>query len=203
MHPITSELLQAYLDDALGESDSARVEQALRETPALRDRLRLAMQVRDRGEHSLGAIWSRSRLTCATRQQLGSYLLDALDRQIIDVLHYLHSLPTTIVYRDLKPSNVMIDGNSGRIMLIDFGIARSINQRQEKGVTAVGTMGYAPPELFSGQVEPRSDIYSLGSTMLHLLTGADPQNNPLLIFDFQISLLKYPHTLDKKQCHKL
>lgn len=105
--------------------------------------------------------------------------------QIIDVLEYLHNLPTTIVYRDLKPSNVMIDGNSGRVMLIDFGIARSINQTQEKGVTAVGTMGYAPPELFSGNVEPRSDIYSLGSTMFHLLTGADPQNNPLLIFDFQ------------------
>jgi len=104
--------------------------------------------------------------------------------QIVDVLAYLHGLPTTIVYRDLKPSNIMLDGNTGRVMLIDFGIARSINQ-QEKGVTAVGTMGYAPPELFSGQVEPRSDIYSLGSTMFHLLTGADPQNNPLLIFDFQ------------------
>ena len=70
-------------------------------------------------------------------------------------------------------------------MLIDFGIARSINKKEEKGVTAVGTMGYAPPELFSGNVEPRSDIYSLGSTMFHLLTGADPQSNPLLIFDFQ------------------
>lgn len=105
--------------------------------------------------------------------------------QIADVLTYLHGLPQTIVYRDLKPSNIMLDGKSGRIMLIDFGIARSIDQRQEKGVTAVGTMGYAPPELFSGQVEPRSDIYSLGSTMFHLLTGADPQNNPLLIFDFQ------------------
>ncbi len=104
--------------------------------------------------------------------------------QLADVLSYLHNLPTTIVYRDLKPSNIMIDGKSGRLMLIDFGIARSINQ-EEKGVTAVGTMGYAPPELFSGQVEPRSDIYSLGSTMFHLLTGADPQNNPLLIFDFQ------------------
>ena len=104
--------------------------------------------------------------------------------QIADVLSYLHNLPTTIVYRDLKPSNIMIDGKTGRLMLIDFGIARAINQ-EEKGVTAVGTMGYAPPELFSGQVEPRSDIYSLGSTMFHLLTGADPQNNPLLIFDFQ------------------
>jgi serine/threonine-protein kinase len=105
--------------------------------------------------------------------------------QVADVLDYLHSQPTTIVYRDLKPSNIMIDGNTGRVMLIDFGIARSINQKEEKGVTAVGTMGYAPPELFSGNVEPRSDIYSLGSTMFHLLTGADPQSNPLLIFDFQ------------------
>lgn len=105
--------------------------------------------------------------------------------QITDVLDYLHNQPSTIVYRDLKPSNIMIDGNSGRVMLIDFGIARSISQKEEKGVTAVGTMGYAPPELFSGNVEPRSDIYSLGSTMFHLLTGADPQSNPLLIFDFQ------------------
>lgn len=104
--------------------------------------------------------------------------------QVADVLAYLHNLPEKIVYRDLKPSNLMIDGSTGRIILIDFGIARSINA-QEKGVTAVGTMGYAPPELFSGSVEPRSDIYSLGSTMFHLLTGADPQNNPLLIFDFQ------------------
>ncbi len=104
--------------------------------------------------------------------------------QIADVLDYLHNRPTTIVYRDLKPSNIMIDGNTGRVMLIDFGIARSVN-KEEKGVTAVGTMGYAPPELFSGNVEPRSDIYSLGSTLFHLLTGADPQSNPLLIFDFQ------------------
>lgn len=103
--------------------------------------------------------------------------------QIADVLDYLHNRQPPIVYRDLKPSNIMIDGNSGRIMLIDFGIARWVN-KEEKGVTAVGTMGYAPPELFSGNVEPRSDIYSLGSTMFHLMTGADPQSNPLLIFDF-------------------
>ena len=104
--------------------------------------------------------------------------------QITDVLDYLHNRQPPIVYRDLKPANVMVDSNSGRAMLIDFGIARWVN-KEEKGVTAVGTMGYAPPELFSGNVEARSDIYSLGSTMFHLLTGADPQSNPLLIFDFQ------------------
>lgn len=126
-----------------------------------------------------------SRLRSAQEGKIDEKSVTEWAIQIIDVLDYLHNQPSTIVYRDLKPSNIMIDGNSGRAMLIDFGIARSINKKEEKGVTAVGTMGYAPPELFSGNVEPRSDIYSLGSTMFHLLTGADPQSNPLLIFDFQ------------------
>lgn len=124
-----------------------------------------------------------ARLRSAPEGRLDEKTVTEWAIQIADVLDYLHNRPTTIIYRDLKPSNVMIDGNSGRVMLIDFGIARSVN-KEEKGVTAVGTMGYAPPELFSGNVEPRSDIYSLGSTMFHLLTGADPQSNPLLIFDF-------------------
>lgn len=126
-----------------------------------------------------------SRIRSAPEGRIDERTITEWAIQIADVLDYLHNRPSTIVYRDLKPSNVMLDGNTGRVMLIDFGIARSINQIEEKGVTAVGTMGYAPPELFSGNVEPRSDIYSLGSTMFHLLTGADPQNNPLLIFDFQ------------------
>ncbi|HEX6124724.1 MAG TPA: protein kinase [Pyrinomonadaceae bacterium] len=126
-----------------------------------------------------------SRLRSAPEGKIDEGTVTEWAIQITDVLAYLHNQPSTIVYRDLKPSNIMIDGNSGRVMLIDFGIARSISQKEEKGVTAVGTMGYAPPELFSGNVEPRSDIYSLGSTMFHLLTGADPQSNPLLIFDFQ------------------
>jgi serine/threonine-protein kinase len=125
-----------------------------------------------------------SRLRAAPEGRLDEKTVTEWAIQIADVLHYLHTHEPSIVYRDLKPANVMIDGNSGRVMLIDFGIARWVN-KEEKGVTAVGTMGYAPPELFSGNVEPRSDIYSLGSTMFHLLTGADPQSNPLLIFDFQ------------------
>lgn len=104
--------------------------------------------------------------------------------QLTDVLEYLHRHDPPIVYRDLKPANVMVDSKTGRVMLIDFGIARWV-QGEQKGVTAVGTMGYAPPELFGGNVDPRSDIYSLGATLFHLLTGADPQANPLLIFDFK------------------
>lgn len=105
--------------------------------------------------------------------------------QVCDVLDYIHNQDPPVIYRDLKPANLMLDDTRTppRVMLIDFGIARFVSPTQ-KGVTAIGTMGYAPPELFSGQVEPRSDLYSLGATMFHLLTGADPQDNPLLIFDF-------------------
>ena len=103
--------------------------------------------------------------------------------QICDVLHYIHTQKPPIIYRDLKPANLMLDDKTTRVMLVDFGIARIVRPT-EKGVTAIGTMGYAPPELFAGKVEPRSDIYSLGATVFHMLTGSDPQDNPLLIFDF-------------------
>jgi serine/threonine protein kinase len=103
--------------------------------------------------------------------------------QVSDVLHYIHNQDPPIIYRDLKPANLMLDDKQGKIMLIDFGIARFVAPTQ-KGVTAIGTMGYAPPELFAGKVQARSDLYSLGATMFHLLTGSDPQDNPLLIFDF-------------------
>src|SRR2546425_289293 len=124
-----------------------------------------------------------SRLRNAPGSKIDEKTVADWGMQAADVLQYLHSRPKPIIYRDLKPANLMIDGNSGRVMLIDFGIARWVKQ-EEKGVTAVGTMGYAPPELFGGRVEPRSDVYSLGATMFHLLTGSDPQDNPLLIFDF-------------------
>jgi serine/threonine-protein kinase len=124
-----------------------------------------------------------SRLRSAPSGKIDEKTVADWGMQAADVLEYLHTRPKAIIYRDLKPANLMVDGNTGRLMLIDFGIARWVT-RQEKGVTAVGTMGYAPPELFSGRVEPRSDVYSLGATLFHLLTGADPQDNPLLIFDF-------------------
>jgi hypothetical protein len=79
MSDITREQLHAYLDDALSDAETARVEQALRDSEPLRRALRQAMQERDRGEHSLGAVWRRERLTCPPREQLGSYLLGVLD----------------------------------------------------------------------------------------------------------------------------
>ncbi len=128
-----------------------------------------------------------TRLRNAPRGRLDEKTVVEWGCQVADVLDFLHNQEKPIIYRDLKPANLMIDGTNGRVMLIDFGIARWVTQTEtgrEKGVTAVGTMGYAPPELFSGKVETRSDLYSLGATMFHLLTGADPQENPLLIFDF-------------------
>ena len=88
MSEITREQLHAYLDDALSDAETARVEQALRDSEALRRSLRQAMQERDRGEHSLGAIWRRDRLTCPTREQLGSYLLQVLDEGLQDYVHF-------------------------------------------------------------------------------------------------------------------
>jgi hypothetical protein len=79
MSEITREKLHAYLDDALTDAETARVERALRDSEPLRRALRQAMQERDRGDHSLGAVWRRERLTCPTREQLGSYLLQVLD----------------------------------------------------------------------------------------------------------------------------
>jgi hypothetical protein len=81
MSDITREHLDAYLDDALTDGETARVEQALRDSEPLRRQLRNLLQERDRGEHSIGAVWRRQRLSCPAREQLGSYLLQVLDAE--------------------------------------------------------------------------------------------------------------------------
>jgi hypothetical protein len=79
MTEITREQLHAYLDDALADAETAQIEHALRASDELRKLLRAVMQERDRGEHTLGAIWRRERLSCPTREQLGSFLLQVLE----------------------------------------------------------------------------------------------------------------------------
>ncbi len=94
--------------------------------------------------------------------------------QICDVLSHLHNhQPEPIIFRDMKPSNVMVTPED-RIVLIDFGIARNLTRTDRKG-TMIGTEGYSPPEQYRGVVEPQSDLYALGATLHHLLSGNDPR----------------------------
>ena len=96
-------------------------------------------------------------------------------KQICDALSYLHNQKPPIIYRDMKPANVMLKPE-GNIKIIDFGIAREYKEKNLADTTVLGTNGYAPPEQYgSRQTDARSDIYALGMTMHHLLTGVDPR----------------------------
>lgn len=99
--------------------------------------------------------------------------------QLCDVLNYLHTLPVPIIYRDMKPSNIMLKSN-GNVVLIDFGTAREFKDTKESDTTCLGTRGYAAPEQFGGmgQTDARTDIYSLGATMYQLVTGHNPSQPP-------------------------
>lgn len=95
-------------------------------------------------------------------------------KQLCDALSYLHSQKPPIIYRDMKPANIMLKPE-GNIKIIDFGIAREYKEQSLADTTVLGTKGYAPPEQYSGQTDIRSDIFALGMTMHHLLTGVDPR----------------------------
>jgi hypothetical protein len=90
---MTRELLSGYLEDSLNDAETAAIEKALRENEPLRRLLRTLMLERDRGEHSIGAIWCRHRLSCPTREQLGSFLLGALEAGLQDYIDFhLHTV---------------------------------------------------------------------------------------------------------------
>ncbi|HPZ08678.1 MAG TPA: serine/threonine-protein kinase [Candidatus Eremiobacteraeota bacterium] len=95
--------------------------------------------------------------------------------EICDVLIYLHNQSPPVIYRDLKPSNIMIRKNDQKLMLVDFGLAQMFHFKPASNEKALGTQGYAPPEQYAGREEPRSDLYSLGVTLHHLLSGTPPE----------------------------
>jgi serine/threonine-protein kinase len=126
----------------------------------------------------------------------GETLLDRLNRspkglpeqevvtwaiQLCEVLDYLHSQNPSVIFRDMKPSNVMVTPD-GTIKLIDFGVVRLFDPGKRTDTLKMGTAGYAPPEQYAGQGQttPRSDVYSLGATIYELLTGDDPTAHPFV-----------------------
>ena len=95
--------------------------------------------------------------------------------ELCGALSYLHNQNPPIIYRDMKPSNIIIKPN-GSLKIIDFGTARVFNPQKANDTVALGTRGFAPPKQYAGRTDARSDIYALGMTMKYLVTG----NNPCL-----------------------
>ena len=116
--------------------------------------------------------------------------------QLCDALHYLHTRQPPIIFRDLKPSNVMVT-NSGLVKLIDFGIARTYKVGKKRDTVAMGSENYAAPEQWGqGQTDARSDIYALGATMYHLLANMAP--TPAFLPSEPLPLANYNGALSKK-----
>jgi eukaryotic-like serine/threonine-protein kinase len=104
-------------------------------------------------------------------------------KQLCEVLDYLHTRNPAIIYRDMKPGNVMLKPD-GSIKLIDFGIAREYKDQNLADTVSLGTKGYAAPEQFGGQgqTDPRTDVYCLGVTLYHLITGQNPSEPPYELY---------------------
>ena len=101
---------------------------------------------------------------------------------ILKILNYLHSLQPSIIHRDIKPSNILLgerSGNSvGDVYLVDFGSVQNLATKRGGTITVVGTYGYMPPEQFGGRAKCASDLYSLGATLIYLITGQHPADLP-------------------------
>ncbi len=105
-----------------------------------------------------------------------------LAKALLEILTYLHSQNPPVIHRDIKPSNILLanrSGNSiGQVYLVDFGSVQTLATQEGRTVTVVGTYGYMPPEQFGGRAVPASDLYSLGATLIALLTKMHPADLP-------------------------
>ncbi|MEA5511378.1 serine/threonine-protein kinase [Crocosphaera sp. UHCC 0190] len=105
-----------------------------------------------------------------------------LAQAILDILDYLHSYNPPIIHRDIKPSNLLSNDRSGnhigQVYLVDFGAVQTVAAQQDETLTIVGTYGYMPPEQFGRRTLPASDLYSLGATLIFLLTNIHPADLP-------------------------
>src|SRR5205085_5103033 len=131
----------------------------------------------------------------AARRLLVEEVLD-IGIRLCTVLDYLHTRQPPIIFRDLKPANIMLTPD-GQIYLIDFGIARHFKPGQTRDTMAFGSPGYAPPEQYGkAQTTPRADIYSLGATLHHMLTNSDPSDTPFRFAPMHLSPQLAPPGLD-------
>jgi serine/threonine protein kinase len=110
-----------------------------------------------------------------------SEVIELADR-LLSILTYLHEQIPPVIHRDIKPSNILLTNRSGNnigdVYLVDFGSVQVAASREEGTITIVGTYGYMPPEQFGGQTTIASDLYSLGMTLIYLLTGTHPAELP-------------------------
>jgi serine/threonine protein kinase len=110
-------------------------------------------------------------------------------KAVLEILIYLHGLHPPVIHRDIKPSNILLgnrSGNSvGQVYLVDFGSVQTVLATEGATRTVVGTYGYMPPEQFGGRTVPASDLYSLGATLIYLVTGIQPADLPQKDFRMQ------------------
>jgi len=108
-----------------------------------------------------------------TRGPLAASEALPIAERLLDILGYLHGQTPPVLHRDLKPANVILRPD-GTVALVDFGSVRTLSSERTHGSTLVGTFGYMPPEQLGGTVDRTSDLYALGATLLHALTGRPP-----------------------------
>jgi len=126
-------------------------------------------------------------------------------KQLCGILDYLHTRKPMIIYRDVKPNNIVEDVD-GNLVLLDFGISRYYKEIVKSDTVALGTIGYAAPEQFGqSQTDVRTDIYSLGVTLYHLITGKGPDEPPYEIYPIRIYNPKFSRGLEKiiERCVKV
>jgi hypothetical protein len=105
-----------------------------------------------------------------------------LSEQLLDIMIYLHNQQPSVIHRDIKPSNILLSDRSGNhvgnVYLVDFGSVQTLLSQEGGTITVVGTYGYMPPEQYGGRATPASDLYSLGTTLIYLVTGRHPADLP-------------------------
>jgi serine/threonine protein kinase len=134
-------------------------------------------------------------LSLAERIDQGAHLDEdealALLESLLEVVAYLHAQNPPVVHRDIKPANIVVADADNVVYLVDFGAVQSVLPDQLGGSTIVGTTGYLPPEQLMGRARPASDLYAIGATLVHLLSGKHPAE-----FDMHRNRLEYHHAVN-------